>query len=82
MDLFFQLVLCRPDKLVAAMTPKDYIEALMRAGIPENLPVGELDRRAAALLKVSASTSRHYRNGDAAIPGPVQVALKLLAREK
>lgn len=61
------------------MNPADYVAALMRAGIPENLPVLELDRRAAALLRVDERTARRYRNGEVAIPRPVQALLSLLS---
>jgi hypothetical protein len=61
------------------MTPQEYISALHAAGIPEGLPVLELDRQAASLLKVDERTARRYRRGEIKIPGPVEVALVCLA---
>lgn len=61
------------------MTPAEYIEALHTTGIAREIAVMDLDRAAAALLKIDERTARRYRNGDTIIPGPVQVALHALA---
>lgn len=58
------------------MNAADYMKALHAAGIPRGLPAHELDRQAAALLKIDERTARRYRRGEgASIPGPVKVAL-------
>lgn len=62
------------------MTPGEYLAALYAAGIPDNLPVQEIDRQAARLLEVAERTARRYRLGAAEIPGPVRVALRGLDR--
>ncbi len=61
------------------MTPAAYLTALHAAGIPRGLPITEIDRRAAHLLKVHIRTARRYRLGEIKIPGPVQVALRCLS---
>lgn len=64
------------------MTPSDYLEALIKAGIPEGLPTKELDRQASVLLRVDVRTARRYRRGEVSIPGPVGALLELLAARK
>lgn len=62
-----------------ALTPPDYLAALHAAGIPDGLPVLELDRQAARLLEIDDHTARRYRCGYTPIPGPVRVALRALS---
>ena len=57
------------------MTPAEYLTALYATGIPTDLPVLELDRRAAELLETTKRSTRRYRTGVTPIPGPVRVAL-------
>ena len=58
------------------MTPEQYTAALADVGIDqEALGLTEFDRAAAKLLRVNERTARRYRNGETAIPGPVQVIL-------
>lgn len=61
------------------MTPNEYLEALLKAGIPEGLPTKELDRQASVVLRVDIRTARRYRRGEVSIPGPVGALLELLA---
>ena len=61
------------------MTSEEYVETAHRAGIPKGLPSQEFDKQLAVLLKVDERTARRYRLGSSAIPGPVEVALKLYA---
>ena len=63
------------------MTPKQYLVALHAAGIPDGLPVMEIDRRAALLLEIAEHTARKYRCGYVRVPGPVMVALAALAEK-
>ncbi len=58
------------------MTPSEYLEALAKAGIANGLPAKELDRQAAALLRVDVRTTRRYRRGEVTIPGPVRALLE------
>lgn len=62
------------------MTAAEYMKALHSAGIARNLPAHELDREAAALLRIDERTARRYRRGETAIPGPVAVALDALKK--
>jgi hypothetical protein len=64
------------------VTSREYLAALLRAGIAENLPVLEMDRRAARLLRIDERTARRYRNGESPIPGPVQIALKMMGEKE
>jgi hypothetical protein len=64
------------------MTPADYLEALHRAGILEDLPTKELDRQASLVLRVDIRTARRYRRGEVSIPGPVTALLGELAARK
>lgn len=64
------------------MTPEQYIDALIAAGIEGGLPTKEMDRRAAELLRVDVRTARRYRRGEVSIPGPARVALELLAKRR
>ena len=64
------------------MTPATYLAALYVAGIPRGLPVHELDRRAAEMLKINVRTARRYRWGETRIPDLVEVALTALARPR
>jgi hypothetical protein len=61
------------------MTPDDYLQALIKAGIKEGLPTKELDRQASVVLRVDVRTARRYRRGEVSIPGPVAALLELLA---
>lgn len=61
------------------MTTAEFVRAVYQAGIPENLPIREFDRRVADLLKIDERTVRRYRLGVRTIPGPVRVALAALA---
>jgi hypothetical protein len=60
------------------MTPKDYVAAVLAVGVKEGLPVQEFDRQAALLLQINERTARRYRTGKVVIPGPVQVALRVM----
>jgi hypothetical protein len=60
----------------------EYLAALAAAGLPPDLPKHELDRRAAELLRVGERTARSYRSGQQPVPGPVSLALELLARRR
>lgn len=62
------------------MTPEDYVKAVLAAGVKDGLPVQEFDRQVALLLQVNERTARRYRTGRTAIPGPVQVALRMMNR--
>lgn len=64
------------------MTPAEYVDALIKTGIPEDLPTKELDRRASEVLRVDVRTARRYRRGEVSIPGPVTALLELLAARK
>jgi hypothetical protein len=64
------------------MKPADYLAALHAAGIPDGLPVLELDRQAALLLGVGRRTARRYRQGDYPVPQTIRLALKLLAAQR
>ena len=64
------------------MSADDYLAALAAIGIPQTLPVHELDRQAAELLRINERTARRYRRGKTAIPGPVEAALNCLAASK
>lgn len=62
------------------MTVLEYVEALHSAGVPREITVTGLDHEAALLLKVDVRTARRYRRGEIQVPGPVQVALRFLAK--
>lgn len=62
------------------MTPREYLAALYAAGIAQNLPAGQMDREASALLQIDERTARRYRRGEITIPGPVRVALECLGK--
>ena len=64
------------------MTPSEYLVALHTAGIPEGLPVLEIDRQAALLLGVGVRTTRRYRRGEYPVPATARLALKLLAAQR
>jgi hypothetical protein len=64
------------------MKPDEYLAALRAAGIPESLPVTELDRQAALLLGVGQRTARRYRNGEYKIPTRTEITLRVLAAHR
>ena len=64
------------------MSPSEYLDALEAAGISRRLPLGELDRRAAALLGIDIRTARRYRRGERRVLAPVQIALRALATNR
>lgn len=61
------------------MTPVEYLEALHSAGIPRDIGLNDIDRRAAKMLEIDERTARRYRSGAIQVPGPVKVALTALA---
>lgn len=56
-----------------------YMVALYAAGMPDGLPITDIDRWAASRLEIDERTARRYRRGEAPIPGPVRVALAKMA---
>lgn len=62
------------------MNTTEYMAALYAAGVSKGLPAHELDRQAARLIEVDERTARRYRRGETPIPGPVKVALTLMAK--
>ena len=62
------------------MTPAEYAAAVRAAGVSPDLPVLEQDRRVAKMLLIDPRTARRYRRGEVWVPGPVQVALRCLAK--
>lgn len=63
------------------MTPIEFVRALMRTGIPENLPVREFDRMVGQRLGRDERQIRKYRTGGAPIPRIVELAIKGLMTE-
>lgn len=62
------------------MTGDQYLAALFATGIARDLSAHELDRQAAALLRIDVRTARRYRREETTIPGPVEVALAALRK--
>lgn len=62
------------------MNTAEYAAAVRAAGVSPDLPVLEQDKEVARLLLVDPRTARRYRRGEVWVPGPVQVALRCLAK--